>query len=343
MKKTRSLRKLSHVDEEATQQMLQGLLLNKSMGEDAPAELAGGSGRATPLPESPVRGMRSPVSAPPLEAPSAGTAILNIEAEKEKFMSEICAGSTRREVEEWIGKIFDLHCEGRLVAARREAQERRRRRGRGSCSTYSESSVSGMTGYTCYTGTTATALHTVGGSIAAASRPPKSLDSAESLVVQCGPEEPLSVKERVQAFLSGSFPELEEHVNAHLARQTEALQRRVDEDLATKFLRQTQQRKVFDGRANYLRWQSARHQLLQKQLDKSMQGWILEAIESWDQKKAMEGKADKDISDTDLIFDFLTKRAAHIDSGKLPSEIPMFRTLHSSYSLPSMWKDKYNC
>mmetsp|Transcript_85478 Transcript_85478/g.250204 ORF Transcript_85478/g.250204 Transcript_85478/m.250204 type:complete len:266 (+) Transcript_85478:101-898(+) len=215
---------------------------------------------------------------------------------------------------------------------------------RGSCSPVSESSVSAVTGYTGYTTTTATALQTVGGSIAAASRSPKSIDSAGSLVANhSGGEEPLSMKERMQAFLNGSYPELDDHINNRLARQTETLQRQVDEDLATKFLRQTQQRRVFDGRANYLRWQSARHQHLQKELDKSMPSWILEAMECWDQKKAMEEKAEKEISDTDLIFDFLTKRAAHIDSGKLPTEIPVFKTLHASYSLPSMWKDKYTC
>lgn len=348
LRRTRDLRRRSSgVNEEATQQMLQSLLLNKNVGEDALAELAGGSGPATPMPESPTRNMRNPVAPPPLDSAATAIALAEMEAERDKFMAEICSGSTRLETKDWVRKVFELHYEGRMAVARRDAQDRRRRRGRGSCSTMSESSVSAITGYTGYTGytaTTATALQTVGGSIAAASRPPKSVDSAESLVVHHNVgEEPLNVKERVQAFLNGSFPELEEHVNGYIARQTEALQRKVDEELATKFLRQTQQRKVFDGRANYLRWQAARHQLLQKHLDESVPNWILEAIACWDQKKAMEGRAAKEISDTDLVFDFLTKRAAHIDSGKLPTEIPMFRTLHASYSLPSMWKDKYTC
>merc|ERR1711862_492456 len=196
-------------------------------------------------------------------------------------------------------------------------------------SAMSDSGTSGQTGLTGATGTTTTitALQTVGGSIAATSqRPPKSLDSDESLVVHhSGGDEPLSVKERIQAFLANRIPELDAHINAHVTAHTEALQHKVDEDLAEQYLRQTTQRKVFDGHANYLRWQNARHQLLQKQLDANMSKWIMEAIVSWDQKKANENKA-KEVSDTDLVFEYLTKRAAHIDSGKLPTEIPIFKS-----------------
>mmetsp|Transcript_86544 Transcript_86544/g.169324 ORF Transcript_86544/g.169324 Transcript_86544/m.169324 type:complete len:163 (-) Transcript_86544:67-555(-) len=154
-------------------------------------------------------------------------------------------------------------------------------------------------------------------------------------------DEPLNTKERVQAYLDRRLPELERHVNEQVARRTEALHREVDEEMAGQFLLQTAHRKVFDGRANYLRWQNTRHHVLQKHLDAEMPTWILEAIESWDQQKAQE-KQEKKVSETDLIFEYLTKRAAHIDSGKLPSEIPIFKTLHASYSLPSMWRDKYS-
>merc|ERR1711974_486643 len=108
---------------------------------------------------------------------------------------------------------------------------------------------------------------------------------------------------------------------------------------AGQFLAQTAQRKVFDGRSNYLLWQNTRHQVLQKRLDAEMPAWILEAIECWDQSKAID-RQEKELSDTDLIFEYLTKRAAHIDTGKLPSEIPLFKTMHASYSLPSMWRDR---
>jgi len=151
---------------------------------------------------------------------------------------------------------------------------------------------------------------------------------------------PLSVQERVQAYVARRIPELEQHVNQHVERRSDALQREVDEEMAGQFLLQTAQRKVFDSQANYLRWQNLRHQVLQKRLDTEMQAWILEAVESWDQTQAME-KQDKEVSETDLIFDYITKRAAHINSEKLPAQIPIFRALHASYSLPSMWRDKY--
>jgi len=150
-----------------------------------------------------------------------------------------------------------------------------------------------------------------------------------------GAEEPLSVKERVQAYLGRRIPELEVHVNDFVAKRTGALQREVDDQLADEFLLQTAQRKVFGGQANYLRWQNTRHNVLQKRLNADMSTWILEAIQGWDQKTA-EQKPDKDLNDTDVVFDYLTKRATNIDIGKLPSEIPMFKTLHASYSMPAV-------
>merc|ERR1712060_527906 len=143
---------------------------------------------------------------------------------------------------------------------------------------------------------------------------------------------PLSLKECITAYLEKQIPELEAHVNRQIALQTEAMQREVDDELAEQAFVHASQRKEVDGRARYL--------LLQKRLDTSMPKWILEAIKSWDQRKVIE-KKQKLTSDTDLIFDYLTKRAAHIDSGKFPSEIPIFKPLHASYSLPSMWRDKY--
>jgi len=145
-------------------------------------------------------------------------------------------------------------------------------------------------------------------------------------------DEPLSYKECITAYLEKQIPELEAHVNRQIALQTEAVQREVDVELAEQALAHASQRKEVDKRARYL--------LLQKRLDASMPKWILEAIKSWDQRKVIE-KKQKLTSDTDLIFEYLTKRAAHIDSGKFPSEIPIFKPLHASYSLPSMWRDKY--
>jgi len=252
-------------------------------------------------------------------------------------------------VQAWVGKIFTMTHSAKLAAQQAEAKERRRRRMRArSCSATSEAGLSGFSGNTGQTadtgqsGASGTALLTAGGSIATSShRAPRSVASEESLVVHHNNgDEPLSMKERIQAYLARRSPELDAFVKEHVAKKTEELQREVDEEMADQFLLQTAQRKVFDGRANYLRWQNMRHQVLQKRLDKEMTQWILEGIQFWDQKKAMENQ-EKDISDTDLIFEYLTKRAAHIDTGKLPTEIPMFRTLHASYSLPSMWRDKY--
>merc|ERR1712216_288372 len=123
-------------------------------------------------------------------------------------------------------------------------------------------------------------------------------------------DEALSVNDRLRAYLSNNIPELSDHINAHVAARTEALRREIDEEQEPKHMKQTSRRKVFDDRANYLRWQNARRMALQQRLDEETSAWILEAIEKWDhkhQKKAFQQKQ-AELSETDLIFDYVTKR-----------------------------------
>lgn len=265
---------------------------------------------------------------------------MELEEKRNEFMSSICSERTRPDARAWIEKVFNMDQTNQAAAAMREAKDKRRRRVRSS-SVASESGLSGQTGYTGVTGTEATALQTAGGSIAARSHRPQSVYSDESLVVHHSKgDEPLSMKERIQAFIGNSVPELSEHIDGHVARQKEELHKEVDEEVAVQFVRSCNGRQIFDSRTNCLRWQNARRQALQKRLDDKMGGWVLEGIESWDQRKATEAKP-KEVNETDLIFDYLTKRAAHIDHGKLPSQIPIIKTLRASYSLPRMWRDKY--
>lgn len=271
-----------------------------------------------------------------------------LEIERKQYVERVCTPTTRHDVQQWLGKIFTMTHEARMETQAQEAKERRRRRVRaraangGATSDAGLSGFSAMSGMTADTGTgttaTATALLAAGGSIAASYHPPRSAHSDESLVVHNDVEEPLSVKERLQGYLAHRIPELDSHVNGRIAQRVEALQKEVDDDVANRFLRETSQRRVFDGRANYVRWQGTRHQALQKRLDQGMPKWIIEAVEDWDSKKALETRKEK-VSQEDQVFDYLTKRAAHIDSEKQPAEIPVFKTLHASYSLPSMWRD----
>jgi hypothetical protein len=192
-----------------------------------------------------------------------------------------------------------------------------------------------------------TALKTAGGGIFRSTRQrQRSPGSVESLIVhQDDGDGVVRLNARIQAFLDKKLPDLDEHVNAHVAARTEALRQEVDVELSEKFLRQTSGRKVFGGRENRLRWQSVRHQTLQQQLDRHMKGWILEAIQSWVPKKggAQEAAAQAlpEGKETDRIYDYITKRAAQFDNLTLPTEIDRIRTISPSYSLPSMWRDKY--
>lgn len=326
------------VDEPATHQFLKDLLCNKNSAEnsfeedvDRPRLRLGSHGQHFAHRGKDAGKALSESTA----APVSTVCPLGLESEQRAFINQVCSDNSRYEVREWVGKVFSMT---HHLQAVQHPKDRRRKR------LVSAQSDSGLSGQTGYTGTTGTALHTVGGSIVAPNYRPKSVESDESLVVHDGKADaPLSLKERAEAFAAGRIPELAEHVEAVILQHTEELKNEVDEETAQSFLRSAADRRIFDEEANLLRWQNARQQALQRRLDANMASWTLKGLESWEQRpQAAEApKSRRDVSEADLIFDYLTKRAAHIDSGKLPSQIPVFKTLRTSYSMPKMWRDKY--
>jgi len=259
--------------------------------------------------------------------------------EKEAFMTQICSDSTRLDVRDWVGRIYEI-LKKVPPPTEEDMQAKSSRRHRKTWSNSGASETSTYTSTTCLT-----TLMAAGGSIAAkttaTSRQAPSLISAESMVVHPGKRmEVLSTEERVKAYLGREIPELTRHVNAHVAKRAEEVRREIDEELVERHLLQMRRQQVFNQEANMLRWQNSRRIALQKRLDNDTPGWISEAVQSWDQKAATKAR-EEEVSETDLIFDYLTKRAAHINSNKLATEIPVFKPLHASYSLPRMWRDKY--
>lgn len=259
--------------------------------------------------------------------------------EKEAFMAQICSDSTRLDVRDWVGRIYEI-LKKAPPKTEEDVQAKSTRRHRKAWSNSGASETSTYTSTTCLT-----TLMAAGGSIAAkttaTSRHAPSLISAESMVVHPGKRiELLSTEERIRAYLSREIPELTSHVNAHVAKRAEEVRREIDEELVESHLLQMRRQQVFNQEANMLRWQNSRRIALQKRLDNETPNWISEAVQSWDQKAATKAR-EEEVSETDLIFDYLTKRAAHINSNKLATEIPLFKTLHASYSLPRMWRDKY--
>jgi len=186
-------------------------------------------------------------------------------------------------------------------------------------------------------------LLTVGGSVPAVRRPMSGASQASMIVHHPVDEEAaMTVKERVQAYLTRSVPELEAHINKSISDSKEQVRRETDNDLEKRFILRADRRRIFDRQTNDLRWENARRQELGRRVKGNMANWILEAIEGWDEKKAMQGRLEEEAGDDSQVMqEYVTKRAAHIDTGKLPTEIPIFKTLHSSYSLPTMWRDKY--
>jgi hypothetical protein len=265
--------------------------------------------------------------------------------EKEAFIAQVCSDNSRLDVRDWVGRIYEMS----KKLPPKEDEDMQTGKGRRHRKTWSSS---GQSDTTTHTGTTS-ALYTAGGSIAgsivgsfaatnqAASRKAPSLISAESMVVHPGKKiELLSTEERLRAFLRQEIPELTKHVNEFVAKRAEEVRREIDEEVVESHMLKMRRQQVFDGKANFLRWQNSRRIALQKRLDSETPFWMLEAVQSWDQKSAMKARGEE-VSEQDLVFDYLTKRAAHINTSKLATEIPIFKTLHSSYSLPHMWRDKY--
>eukprot|EP00928_Gymnodinium_smaydae_P045775 TRINITY_DN30476_c0_g1_i1.p2 TRINITY_DN30476_c0_g1~~TRINITY_DN30476_c0_g1_i1.p2 ORF type:complete len:402 (+),score=101.70 TRINITY_DN30476_c0_g1_i1:32-1237(+) len=255
----------------------------------------------------------------------------DLEREREAFLASICTDTTRHDTREWVGKIFNM-----MVRESTEANMNamgRDRRWRARSTGTSESGASGTT--LMAAGSIATGQATKRGGYT------QSLASGESLVVHNNEElGTMSGQERLRAYLRGDLPELKAHVDAVIAKRSEEVKKRVDAELCDSFLRRATRQQVFDNKANFLRWENTRRAAVEKELSTEMARWIWEAVQTWDQHSAVQAK-DTLVGDSDLIFDYLTKRAAHIDSGKLATEIPIFKPLMASYSLPAMWRDRY--
>lgn len=263
--------------------------------------------------------------------------------EREAFVTQICSDTTRLDVRDWVWRIYETMKKHQKKESEEDAPSKPSRRHRNRA--WSSSGHSDST--TTHTATTS-ALLTAGGSVVgslaatnAPSRKAPSLISAESLVVHPGKKiELLSAEERLRAYLRHEIPELTAHVNKFVAARAEEVRREMDEEVVERHMLQMRRMQVFDGKANFLRWQNSRRIALQKRLDNETPCWMLEAVKCWDQKTAMKAREDE-VSEQDLVYDYLTKRAAHINTSKLATEIPIFKSLHSSYSLPRMWRDKY--
>lgn len=258
----------------------------------------------------------------------------DLEEEREAFLAGICVSTTRRDVRDCLSRIFHFAKTAEAmnldVSGGGDAPTRRRR----AIST-SASSDSGSAGASTF----ATFAHA--GSIAATSRASrKQQNSALSLVVhQEKYGQLLSPEERLRAYLSNAIPELTEHVHAHIRDCAKSAIKKLDEDDAPLYLHRTRRRGVYSDRENEVRWSNTRHKSMQRHIHEKMPRWILEAIDTWDQQKALQAR-EVPVSEPDLVYEYLTKRAARISSDKLPSEIPMFDTMHASYMLPRMWRDR---
>jgi len=256
---------------------------------------------------------------------------------KEAFIAQICGDNTRADVQEWVSRIYEMR--KKQPAKDEDDQHKGSRRHPNLAQRGRAMSASGNSDTTNHTGTTS-ALMTAGGSIGANARAP-SLISAESMIVHPGQKlELLSTEERLRAYLRNEIPELTAHVNKIVAKRAEEVRREIDEELVEKHLLQMRKMQVFDKKANFLRWQHLRRITLQKRLDKQTPFWMLEAVQSWGQKTAMKTRPEN-VGEEELVFEYLTKRAAQINSSKLANEIPIFQPLRSSYTLPRMWRDKY--
>jgi len=254
----------------------------------------------------------------------------DLERERDSFLKSHTTDATRVDVQAWVGKVFNMMVkESQDTVDTTTTKFGKGRRGRSGGGT-SDSGASGAP------------LAAAGASMATPSQKAPSLISAESLVVHHGQGvDVLSGPERLRAYLTSEIPELKQHVDKFVAAKCEEVRRRVDGDGADQFLKATTKRFIFGPQQNYTRWQNSRREKIDRVLEENMSRWIWEAVLSWDEHQALKGR-EAEVNESDLVYDYLTKRAANVDKKNLATEVAIFKPLMASYSLPTMWKDKYN-
>jgi len=311
----RSLSKRRSVDDQATGQLLYNMLGARVKQEPAPEKDENVTKTAK------VAEINRENSKESREAELASRAAL--EREKEAFLDEICADSTRFDVKHWIGRLYIMFGEGMTAAAEARENEKRIR------------SLSGMSAFNSELGGSSEGSYGDISGLSLRAHP------------EFGDENDLSTwtdDERLRHYLECRDPEQQAFINQRVSKQVRRLQMEVDAELNKNRRKQMHAKGVYTDEQNDLRLKNSRRFVLKKRLEVNMGHWLWEALSAWKdgaKQRSLERAQNDEPTDVDIVYKTLTKPSTNFDPTKMVTHIPQFKTLHTSYSLPANWRDRY--
>jgi len=246
-----------------------------------------------------------------------------LEREKEAFVDQICDSTTRFDVTHWIGRLYIMFGEG-MTTDHAEKENEKRMRG-----------LSGMS-----------ALNSeLDGSSEASGKELGSLSlRAHAELADDNDQATWTDDERLRHYLEGRDPEQLAFVNQIIRKHVRNLQMEVDADLAKGRRAQMHSKGIYTDEKNDLRLRNTRRFMIKQRLEANMSNWLWQALAAWTEgakQRSVERALADEPTDVDIVFKTLTKPSTNIDPTRMVTQIPQFKTLYTSYSLPANWRDRY--
>jgi len=245
------------------------------------------------------------------------------EREKEAFVDQICNSNTRFDVSYWIGRLYIMFGE-EMTAAAEEKETEKRLRG-----------LSGMSGFNSDLGNGSEGSYGDLAGLSMRAHP------------EVGDENDLSTwtdDERLRHYLECRDPEQQAFVNQMIGKQVRRLEMEVDAELSKGRRKQMHAKGVYTDEKNDLRLKNSKRLMLKQRLEANMGHWLWEALGEWKdgaKQRSIERAQNDEPTDVDIVFKTLTKPSTNIDPTRMVTQIPQFKTLYTSYSLPATWRDRY--
>jgi hypothetical protein len=246
-----------------------------------------------------------------------------LEREKEAFVDSICDSSTRFDVSHWIGRLYIMFGEDMREAAEEKESEKRMR------------GLSGMSAFNSDVGSSSQGSYQALCALSLRAHPEVGDENDQATWTD---------DERLRHYLEGRDPEQQAFVNRMIANHVRNLQMEVDAELNKGRRANMHAKGIYTDEKNDLRLKNSRRFMLKKALEVNMGHWLWEALGAWKagaKQRNLERAQNDEPTDVDIVFKTLTKPSTNIDPTRMVTQIPQFKTLYTSYSLPANWRDRY--
>lgn len=242
-----------------------------------------------------------------------------LERAREAFLDQITDSGTKFDVRHWIGRLYMMFGEG----MKEEEDTEKRMRG-----------MSGMSAFNSEGSSNEESFANLG-----------SLSMrANADVGDENDQATWTDDERLRYYLDGRDPEQQAFVNQMIAKNVRNLQMDVDAELDKGRRAHMHAKGIYNDEQNDLRLKNTRRFMLKEGLEANMGQWMWEALGAWKRgakQRSIERAQKDEPTDVDIVFKTLTKPSTNIDPTRMVTQIPQFKTMYTSYSLPANWRDRY--